>query len=382
MHIAKTTLAGIFLLFCGTSVGFAQERIEETVNAVIQPLMKQQDIAGMAVAITHNGQRQFFNYGVASKDTRKAVTDQTLFEVGSVSKTFTATLGAYAQAQGKLQLSDSVGGHAPELRGSALENVRLLDLATYSAGGLPLQFPDDADHPDRMFSYYQTWKPLYPASTQRLYSNPSIGLFGYLAARSLGQPFDDVMQQTLMPGLGLKRSYVRVPQDQLGRYAQGYAKDGKPVRVGPGALDSEAYGVKTSSADLIRFVEANLRPQTLDEPLKQAIATTHTGFYRVGQMNQGLGWEFYPAPFTLEDLLAGNTQQMALAPQKVEALSPPRPAPDGSWINKTGSTNGFGAYAAFVSGKDLGIVILANKNYPIEERIKAAHKILAALEQQ
>ena len=382
MHIAKTTLAGIFFLFCGTSVGFAQERIEETVNAVIQPLMKQQDIAGMAVAIIHNGQRQFFNYGVASKDTRKTVTDQTLFEVGSVSKTFTATLGAYAQAQGKLQLSDSVGGHAPELRGSALENVRLLDLATYSAGGLPLQFPDDADHPDRMFSYYQTWKPLYPASTQRLYSNPSIGLFGYLAARSLGQPFDDVMQQTLMPGLGLKRSYVRVPQDQLGRYAQGYAKDGKPVRVGPGALDSEAYGVKTSSADLIRFVEANLRPQTLDEPLKQAIATTHTGFYRVGEMNQGLGWEFYPAPFTLEDLLAGNTPQMALAPQKVEALSPPRPAPDGSWINKTGSTNGFGAYAAFVSGKDLGIVILANKNYPIEERIKAAHKILAALEQQ
>ena len=382
MHIAKTTLAGIFFLFCGTSVGFAQERIEETVNAVIQPLMKQQDIAGMAVAITHNGQRQFFNYGVASKDTRKTVTDQTLFEVGSVSKTFTATLGAYAQAQGKLQLSDSVGGHAPELRGSALENVRLLDLATYSAGGLPLQFPDDADHPDRMFSYYQTWKPLYPASTQRLYSNPSIGLFGYLAARSLGQPFDDVMQQTLMPGLGLKRSYVRVPQDQLGRYAQGYAKDGKPVRVGPGALDSEAYGVKTSSADLIRFVEANLRPQTLDEPLKQAIATTHTGFYRVGKMNQGLGWEFYPAPFTLEDLLAGNTPQMALAPQKVEALSPPRPAPDGSWINKTGSTNGFGAYAAFVSGKDLGNVILANKNYPIEERIKAAHKILAALEQQ
>lgn len=382
MHIAKSTLAGIFFLFSGTSVGLAQERIEETVNAVIQPLMKQQDIAGMAVAITHNGQRLFFNYGVASKDTRKTVTDQTLFEVGSVSKTFTATLGAYAQAQGKLQLSDPAGRYAPELRGSALENVSLLDLATYSAGGLPLQFPDDADHPDRMFSYYKTWKPLYPASTQRLYSNPSIGLFGYLAARSLGQPFDDVMQQTLIPGLGLKHSYVRVPQDQLSRYAQGYAKDGKPVRVGPGALDSEAYGVKTSSADLIRFVEANLQPQTLDAPLTQAIATTHTGFYRVGKMNQGLGWEFYPAPFTLEDLLAGNTPQMALTPQKIEAPSPPRPAPDGSWINKTGSTNGFGAYAAFVSGKDLGVVILANKNYPIEERIKAAHRILMALEQR
>ncbi|MBT2298327.1 class C beta-lactamase [Pseudomonas fluorescens] len=382
MHIAKSILTGAFFLACGATTGFAQERIEDTVNAVIEPLMKQQDIAGMAVAITHNGERQYFNYGVASKDTKQAVTDQTLFEIGSVSKTFTATLGAYAQAQGKLSLSDPAGRFAPELSGSALQGISLLNLATYTPGGLPLQFPGEADHPDRMFSYYKAWKPLYPAGTQRLYSNPSIGLFGYLAARSLGRPFDEVMEQTLMPGLGLKHSYVRVPKDQLNRYAQGYAKDGKPVRVGPGALDSEAYGVKTSSSDLIRFIEANLRPEKLDADLRQAIATTHTGFYKVSGMTQGLGWEFYPYPVTLDALLAGNTAQMALMPQKVAPLDPPSPAPADSWINKTGSTGGFGAYAAFVPGQDMGIVMLANKNYPIEERVKAAHKILTALEKQ
>lgn len=380
MHIAKSLLAGTFILVCGTTPGMAQDRVADTVNAVIQPLMKQQDIAGMAVAITLNGQRHYFNYGVASKDTNQAVTDQTLFEIGSVSKTFTATLGAYAQAQGKLSLSDPASRFAPELRGSAFEGISLLNLATYTPGGLPLQFPDDADHPDRMFGYYKTWKPLYPAGTQRLYSNPSIGLFGYLAARSLGQPFDDVMEHTLMPGLGLKHSYVRVPQSQLSRYAQGYAKDGKPVRVGPGALDSEAYGVKTSSSDLIRFVEANLRPEKLDADLRKAIATTHTGFYKVGGMTQGLGWELYPYPVTLDELLAGNSPQMALSPQKVAPLNPPHPAPDNAWINKTGSTVGFGAYAAFVPGKDMGIVMLANKNWPIAERVKAAHQILTTLE--
>ncbi|ROM69476.1 class C beta-lactamase [Pseudomonas brassicacearum] len=380
MHIAKSLLAGTFLLACGTTPGFAQERIEETVNATIEPLMKQQGVAGMAVAITHNGQRHFFNYGVASKGTKKPVTDQTLFEIGSVSKTFTATLGAYAQAQGKLSLSDPASRFAPELRGSAFDGISLLNLATYTAGGLPLQFPDEADHPDRILDYYKTWKPLYPTGTQRVYSNPSIGLFGFLAARSLGQPFDEVMEHTLMPGLGLKHSYVRVPQDQLGRYAQGYAKDGKPVRVGPGALDSEAYGVKTSSSDLIRFIEANLQPEKLDADLRKAIATTHTGFYSVGGMTQGLGWEFYPYPISLDELLAGNSPQMAMTPNKVEALDPPRPAPDNAWINKTGSTNGFGAYAAFVPGKNMGIVLLANKNYPIEERVKAAHRILTALE--
>jgi len=379
MYIAKSLLAGAFVLSCGMPQGFAQDRIEETVNALIQPLMKQQDIAGMAVAVTVDGKPRFFNYGVASKETKTPVTEQTLFEIGSVSKTFTATLGAYAQAQGRLSLSAPAGRYAPELHGSALESVTLLNLATYTPGGLPLQFPDEADHPQRMFDYFKAWKPLYPAGTQRLYSNPSIGLFGYLAARSLDRSFDDAMEHLLMPGLGLKHSYLHVPPEQSSRYAQGYAKDGKPVRVGPGALDSEAYGVKTSASDLIHFVEANLRPEKLDANLRQAIATTHTGFYQVGGMTQGLGWEFYPYPISLEALLAGNSPQMALTPQKATPLDPPRPAPDSAWINKTGSTGGFGAYAAFVPAQNLGIVLLANKNYPIEERVKVAHKILTAL---
>ncbi|WP_260954781.1 class C beta-lactamase [Pseudomonas citri] len=382
MPFAKSLLAGAFCFACAIAPVLAQDRLQDTVNGVIQPLMKQQDIAGMAVAITHNGQHRYFNYGVASKDTKNAVTDQTLFEIGSVSKTFTATLGAYAQARGKLSLADPASHFAPELRGSAFDSISLLNLATYTGGGLPLQFPDTADHPERMFDYYRAWKPLYPAGTQRLYSNPSIGLFGYLAARSLGQPFDELMEHTLMPGLGLKHSYVRVPKEQLGRYAQGYAKDGRPVRVGPGALDSEAYGVKTSSSDLIRFVDANLHPGKLDGDLRQAIATTHTGFYTVGGMTQGLGWEFYPYPVTVDQLLAGNSTPVAMTPNTVASLEPPRPAPANAWINKTGSTGGFGAYVAFVPGKDMGIVMLANKNYPIEERVKAAHRILAALDDQ
>lgn len=50
------------------------------------------------------------------------------------------------------------------------------------------------------------------------------------------------MEQTLLPKLGLKHTYLTVPKAQMGLYAQGYDKAGKPVRVSPGALDSEAYG--------------------------------------------------------------------------------------------------------------------------------------------
>jgi beta-lactamase class C len=230
-----------------------------------------------------------------------------------------------------------------------------------------------------MLSYYQQWKPLFPAGSHRLYSNPSLGLFGYLAAHSLGQPFDEAMTNTLLPKLGLKHTYLKVPQDQMGLYAQGYNKDDKPVRVGPGALDAEAYGVKTSATDLIAYVEANMKPSRLEKPLQQAIALTHSGYYTVDNMTQGLGWELYRYPITLDQLLAGNSTPMAMEPHKVQWLNPPQPPTENLLINKTGSTGGFGAYVAFVPSKDIGIVVLANKNYPNAERIKIAHHVLSAL---
>ncbi|MHC8305073.1 class C beta-lactamase [Pseudomonas sp. PB3P13] len=359
----------------------AADPIEKRVNAAVEPVMRQQQIPGLVVAITVKGQPRFFNYGVTSTETAKPVTEDTLFEIGSLSKTFTATLAAYAQATGKLALSDKASQILPALRGSAFDGISVLQLGTYSAGGLPLQFPGEADAPERMLGYFNHWQPIYPAGTHRQYSNPSLGLFGYLAAHRMGAPFDEAMTKTVLPRLGLKHTWLKVPADQMGLYAQGYNKDNKPVRVGPGALDSEAYGVKASAADMIRYVQANMRPAGLEASMQQAIATTHTGYYKVGEMTQGLGWEMYPYPVTLDRLLAGNSTSMAMEAHKVEWLNPPLPQPDNALYNKTGSTGGFGAYAAYVPSKDIGIVILANKNYPIPERIKIAHQLLTALSQ-
>lgn len=349
------------------------------VTQAVTPVMQHNNIAGLSVALTVNGQAHYFNYGIAARDSGQKVSENTLFEVGSVSKTFTATLAGYAQATGKLDLSSKASTLWPALKGTAFDNISVLQLGTYSAGGLPLQFPAEADSADKMLGYYQQWQPQYPAGSHRQYSNPSLGLFGYLAARSLGQPFDQAMTQTLLPKLGLQHTFLSVPPAQSKLYAQGYDSADQPVRVSPGALDAEAYGMKTSAADLLRYVEAQLKPASLAPDLQKAIALTHTGYYRVGDMTQGLGWERYAYPISLEKLLNGNSTAMAMRAHKTDWLTPPQPEPANVLFNKTGSTRGFGAYVAFVPSQDMGIVILANKNYPNAERVKIAHTIFGAL---
>ena len=96
-------------------------------------------------------------------------------------------------------------------------------------------------------------------------------------------------------------------------------------------------------------------------------------------MTQDLIWEQYPYPVALKTLLEGNSQKIIFNATPVTQLNPPEQPRDDVWINKTGSTNGFGAYVAFVPNKRLGIVILANKSYPIADRVTAAYQILMSL---
>jgi hypothetical protein len=91
-----------------------------------------------------------------------------------VSKTFTATLAGYAQATGKLQLAEPASHYLPALRGSLFDHISVLNLGTYTAGGLPLQFPSKADNAQQMIGYFQHWKATFPPGTHRQYSNPSL----------------------------------------------------------------------------------------------------------------------------------------------------------------------------------------------------------------
>ena len=97
-------------------------------------------------------------------------------------------------------------------------------------------------------------------------------------------------------------------------------------------------------------------------------------------MTQDLVWEQYRYPAPLDTVLEGNSNTVAFETHDVRALRPPLAPRADAWINKTGATNGFGAYVAFVPGRRVGIVILANRNYPNADRVHLAYEVLDALE--
>lgn len=359
-----------------------QGEIDGIVNDAIYPVMQEHNIPGMAVAVSIDGKRYFYNYGVASRESKQPVTNDTIFEIGSLSKTFTATLASYAQAKGNLALSDSPVKYLPSLQGSSFGRVSLLNLGTHTSGGLPLQLPDDVKSMAQLMAYFRNWKPDHEAGTYRRYSNPGIGLLGMVAAKSMNATYNEALEQDLFPKLGMYNSFIDVPEERMLDYAQGYDKQDLPARLSSGVLAAEAYGVKSNTTDLIQFVEANMRMLKLDRDLQRAIDDTHTGYFKAGEVTQALVWEWYPQPIGLDRLLAGNSSAMAFQDTIVTALNPPLSSQSNVLVNKTGSTNGFSAYVAFIPSKKIGIVILANKSYPIDARVSAAYRIFTRLDRQ
>lgn len=358
----------------------SSQQVTSLVKAAIEPLMEQQAIPGMSVAVLYKGRAQFVNLGVADLASGRRVTENTLFELGSVSKTFTGTLAGILIRNGDIRLNDPVQKYWPQLTGEQWRPVRMLHLATYTAGGLPLQLPDEVTDQASLLRFYQEWQPKASPGTLRQYSNASIGLFGSLMVKG---DYEQAMARNVFQPLRLTRTYITVPPSMMLDYAWGYKND-QPVRVSPGMLDAEAYGVKSTARDMLTFMQANVDPNRLSSGntvLRNAIRTAQSRYFKIGSFWQGLGWEIYDLPATADTIISDSDNGVALQPRPATLLNPVGPSLNASWVHKTGATNGFGAYIAFIPEQNSGIVMLANKNYPNPLRIKAAWQILQALHQ-
>ncbi|TXH93167.1 MAG: beta-lactamase [Rheinheimera sp.] len=351
--------------------------LQSAVQHEVTQLMQQQQIPGIAVAVLWQGKTFFYSFGQADVAAKTAVTPDTLFEIGSVSKTFAGVIGAMALERGDMKLTDPVAKHWPALTAKPWQHIKMQQLATYTAGGLPLFMPDSVTDKTSLLNYLQQWQPEFAPGTQRVYANSSIGLFAHLAVAAGGSSYGEVFQQ-LTSALKMPNTYLQVPAAAQAQYAWGY-NEGKPVRIGSGVLLDEAGGVKASVRDLATWLNANLQPEQVQDPLLRAgIAKAQQRYAKSKQMYQGLGWEMLDYPVTVAALTAMTAPEF-VAGTAATVLAPPAPAVANSWIHKTGATGGFGAYAAFIPSRQVGIVLLSNKRYPNALRVELAHKVLENL---
>ncbi|MDJ0035603.1 beta-lactamase [Pantoea allii] len=362
-----------------SAADLSSQDIASRVKNIITPLMEQEGIPGMSVAVLYKGRPQYLNFGVADTASDRRVTENTLFELGSVSKTFTGVLAGVMMRNSQIHLNDPVQKYWPALKGPQWQAIKMVHLATYSAGGMPLQLPASVTDQDTLLTYLQQWQPDAAPGTQRRYSNISLGLLGYLMIKG---EFEEAMQKNVFTPLRLTRTFYRVPASMMFDYAWGY-KDGQPVRVSPGMLSAETHGVKSTARDMMTFMQANANPNGLSSGntvLRNGMITAQSRYLTAGKLSQGLGWEIYPWPMATQTIVDASDNNMARQAQPATLLNPPKPADRASWIHKTGSTNGFGAYIAFIPQLNSGVVMLANKNYPNPARIKAAAAILEAMQ--
>ncbi|TBU74078.1 class C beta-lactamase [Phytopseudomonas daroniae] len=359
------------------AVAMSEQAFQTRAVEVFKPLMAKYDVPGLAVGVTWKGKHYVYTQGMADRAAAIPVSSDTLFELGSMSKTFNVTLAALAQERSLLSLDDRVAAHIPELGRRPFGALSLMDLASHQSSGLPLQPPDEARDDASLMTWLKQWEPVAGIGHERSYSNVSIGMLGRISAKAFGQPYAQALHDNVLQPLTLEDTYVEVPATQMKRYAYGYAReDNTAIRVNPGMLDAEAYGLKSNIDDMLRFVDINLGAVALPEQLSAAIATTHQGITRTSEFTQAMVWERYPWPVSRERLLAGNAPAFALDSQPASRLSARDTSGHGVLFGKTGSTNGFGGYIAFIPDEDIGLVFLANRNVPLEARVDASFTLL------
>lgn len=355
-----------------------EDAFQSKARAAFASAIEEYRIPGLVVGVTRNGEHSFYATGLASRADNRPVTPDTLFELGSISKVFNVTLAALAEQRGQLSLDDKVSRHLCADTCSIGDGLTLMDLATHHSGGLPLQVPDGIADTKELVNWLKGWQPPQPGT--RSYSNISIGLLGHIAATAMDMNYRQAVETVLIPEFGLENTFIDVPAKAMENYAFGYErKTDKPIRVTPGVLDAEAYGIKSSARDMLKLLDVELGNATVSPELKAAVERTQQGQFRTAKFTQDMIWEQYPWPADLETMVAGNGYDFILHPQKAERIEPALAPQKDVIINKTGSTNGFGGYVVLLPGEDLGIVVLANRNYPNEARVRATYALIEAL---
>ena len=240
--------------------------------------------AGITIGVVQHGVRRIFTYGIAKPDS--------VFEIGSITKTFTATILAQMVEQHTVRLDEPVRDLLPPntVAKPANAEITLLDLSDQHSG-LP-RMPDNF-HPADPANPYADYDPklLYafiaahglalPANAPFGYSNLGVGLLGQALANRAAKPYPELLREQVLVPLSMADTTIALTSALRPRLIQGYDDRFHPAHAWDLDALNGAGGIRSTAADMLTYLEAQLHPDKLSpttpagKTLPAAIALTH-----------------------------------------------------------------------------------------------------------
>jgi D-alanyl-D-alanine-carboxypeptidase/D-alanyl-D-alanine-endopeptidase len=296
---------------------------------------------GIVVGVIDPRGRRVVAYGALEKGDRRPLDGDTIFEIGSITKVFTALLAADMAQRGEVKLDDPIQKYLPptvKIPGRGAKQITLTDLATHTSGlpRMPENFrPKDPGRPyvdytvDALYSFLSSYELRRDIGIKYVYSNLGFGLLGLGLAQRAGMDYEKLVVTRICDPLGMKSTRATLSESLRQRFAAGHSSDlvtvpewDIPSLAGAGALRSTAN-------DLLTFLAAMMGYAV--NPLAAAQETALSVRRPTGApfMETGLGWDI--------DTRGGT-----------------------EIISKGGATAGYNTFIGYSPKTGVGVVALAN----------------------
>lgn len=313
-----------------------------SLDDAVQHWMEHWKVPGIALGLYRNGNTTVHPHGVASLETGFAVRDDTAFQIGSISKLFTATLIMKLVEDGKLDLDVPVREYVPDLRladEGAASTITLRHLLTHTSGFWGDWFADFGlgdDANDRFVAEYAQLRQITAPGELWTYNNCGYILAGLAAARANGTTFDGALRQHVIEPLGLEHTFLSAAEAIAYPLAVGHTNADGAAHVAHQFLRPRARnaagGVIASAGDVLTFARSHLtgQPHLLSDGTRKAMRAPEVETFETN-VSWGLG-------FHLED----RGGRMV--------------------VGHGGATNGFRASLQMVPDDDFAISVLTNSD--------------------
>lgn len=315
----------------------------ENIQALLQEYAEKNEIVGAAVGYIDNGTVQFCTYGKKSI-LGEPITENTIFEIGSITKVFTTLALAERVTEGVMQLDDPIEKYLPNVRIPEFEGkkITLRHLATHTSAlpRLPQNFnPENLSNPYQdystgdLYTYLSEYYLTYTPGSFFEYSNTGMALLGHILTLQSGKSFDELIHGLIFDNLNMKNTNTSLTGDDV---ACGYHLK-QPVEHWDFAVFAGAGALRSNIQEMTRFLAANmgLSNSALTNLLKQC----HQKQFEISQDDSiGLGWV----------ITHSNDTEII-------------------WHN--GGTGGFKSYLGFNPKTSRGVVILSNSTDEWQEEL-------------